>query len=189
MKKSSTSITALQPSLFASLFDKTPPVIEIQPMSVSPGMAVLTINTPASDNVGVIKVTLGTGDVVVDPNTNVATSIITPLAQFSSPPYVWTSAPMTFAQIFNHYYVYSASDAAGNKTQKAFFLQQSTPNITSFSASPANVPFGGGDVTLSWSVPLGTANGFQYPDTLTLDDGQGHVTDVTGLRARRSRST
>lgn len=181
MKMSSTSVTALQPSLFASLFDKTPPVIEIQPTVtvVAPGMAILTINTPASDNVGVTKVTLGTGDVVVDLNTHAATSIITQLAQFSSPPYVWTSAPMTFAQIFNHYYVYSASDAAGNKTQKAFFLQQSTPNIAAFSASPANVPFGGGDVTLSWSIPLGTANGFQYPDTISIDDGVGDVTGLT----------
>ena len=182
-KKSSTSVTVLQPSLFASLFDKTPPVIEIQPTVavVAPGMAVLTINTPATDNVGVTKVTLGTGDVLVDLSTHVATSIITPLAQFNAPPYVWTSAPMTFAQIFNHFYVYSASDAAGNKTQKAFFLQQLTPNITGFSASPANVPFGGGDVTLSWSIPGGAANGYQYPDTISIDNSVG---DVTGLTSK-----
>ena len=179
-KASSSSLNSIIPGVFAVMFDKTPPQISVSTTVtvVAPGMAQVHAVFNATDNVGVAQVALTRGDVSHDDTTNQFTIDSTPLAQFNSPPYVWDSAPMPFGQIFGHWYVMSASDASGNTVKKAFPLDQSTPQISGFTATPSNVPFGGGNVTLSWSVPSGN-NGFVFPDSISIDNGVGDVSGLT----------
>jgi hypothetical protein len=179
-KTSSSSLNSVIPGFFAVMFDKTPPQISVTTTVtvVAPGMAQIHATFNATDNIGVAQVTLTRGDVSFDNTSGQFTIDSTPLAQFNSPPYVWDSAPMPFNQIFGHWYVMSASDASGNTVKKAFPLDQSTPQISGFTASPSNVPFGGANVTFSWTVPSGS-NGFVYPDSISIDNGVGDVSGLT----------
>ena len=167
-----TTLQQIQPGIYGLLRDLGPPTLQLSAI-VTPagaGMGTLTLSANATDNVGVTSVKF----VKTTTNTGLSYSVIdTTLAQFVAAPYTWTSAPMPLADIQGYTINYSATaaDAAGNTTTKGalLFAADAVPAVTSFAATPATVPSGGGDVTLSWSV----ANA-----AIVLIDGG--VGDVTG---------
>ncbi len=71
----------------------------------------------------------------------------------------------------------TASNSAGTTTGQALVAVQAlpAPQIQSFAATPASVPFGGGNTTLSWSFLFGT------PTSVVITPDVG---DVTGLSSK-----
>ena len=177
--KLSIKINLLSHGVYAMLFDKVRPVVQIS-STVTPtggGMGTLTLAANATDDVGVVKLALVKWENVVDPVTQVMSVVQTGLAQFvtsgTNVDGTWTSPPMPLSDIYGRYYVARAWDAAGNKGANVVSVFQGAPTIASFSASPVAVAAGGGMVTLSWS----SANAVG----LSIDNGVG---DVTGLSSK-----
>ncbi len=176
-KLSSTAkLSALGRGIYAALADKVAPTVQLTSV-VTPtgnGMGTIRLTVAATDNVGVAGVSLVKWQVTPpDPVTQAITLVKTSLAQFVAPPYAWESPPMPLDQIYNHTYVARALDAAGNVGVNANNVVQGVPVISSFTASPSAVPFGGGSVTLSWAA--------SNTNTLSIDNGVG---DVTGLSSK-----
>lgn len=174
------SLGSLGPAIFGIVYDHTPPVVQLTSettvIPVGNGMAKLRLVATASDNTGVTRVGFVKWTSAAAPN------LITKadLASFVAGPYQWESAPMPYEQVYGSSYLATAEDAAGNIATATMYLSQTTPSITGFSVSPATLPYGGGDVTLSWSIPPQTSYG-NYPNELHVDQGVG---DVTGLTSK-----
>jgi hypothetical protein len=176
-KLSSTAkLSALGKGIYAVLTDKVAPTVQLTSVvtPVGNGLATIRLTVAATDNVGVASVALVKWKILPpDPVTQVVTLVKTSLAQFVAPPYAWESPPMPLDEIYNHTYIARAFDAAGNNGGTTSTVTQGAPVITSFAANPAAVPFGGGNVTLSWAA--------SNTNMLTIDNGVG---DVTGLSSK-----
>ena len=175
-------ISAIGPQIFALLYDSTPPTLQLSStvLPAGNGMVKVHLEATASDNVGVTKVAI-VEEAIVSVNlliTQTFTDLRTTVATFTAPPYIWESAPMSPDQLFADHHSYSATayDAAGNRKTVAQPFNAAMPAITSFAATPASLPAGGGDVTLSWTTP--GPDSANFSDTLVIDHGVG---DVTGL--------
>jgi len=173
----SIKINVLGRGVFAVLFDKVRPVVHIS-STVTPtggGMGTLTLAANATDDVGVVKVALVKWDNVVDPVTQVMSVVQTGLAQFvtsgTNVDSTWTSPPMPLGEIYGRYYVARAWDAAGNKGANVVSLFEGAPTIASFTATPAALPEGGGNVTLNWATTGATS--------VSIDNGIGIVTGTS----------
>lgn len=174
--RATVNLSALNPGVLGVLRDVTAPTVQlstlITPVGADQARIRLTVN--ATDNVGVASVSLVKWVLAGSPVPNVGFTITkSDLARLSAPPYVWESAPLPLAEIYNHEFVATAVDAAGNLGVASATPTLGAPAIASFTATPAAVPFGGGTAVLSWSV----TNAGQ----LLIDNGVG---DVTGLASK-----
>ncbi|HWK82920.1 MAG TPA: DUF1565 domain-containing protein, partial [Caldimonas sp.] len=176
-------LPSMGPQILALFNDGTPPAIQLSStvLPAGNGMVKVHLEATASDNVGVTKVAI-VEEAIVSVNLkflNTFADLKTTVATFTAPPYIWESAPMSPDQLYADHHSYSATayDAGGNRTTIAQPFNATTPAITSFSASPASLPVGGGDVTLSWTTPGPESANFS--DTLVIDHGVGDVTGKT----------
>ncbi|MCC6621486.1 MAG: hypothetical protein IT385_09555 [Deltaproteobacteria bacterium] len=149
--------------LVTVLPDTTPPVVSLEagaPSVIAPATA--RFIATASDDLAVIKVELAKDGIVVATDTD--------------PNDGWElEADFGLADIGDREMTAIAHDAAGNSTisDRVLFhvAPPPPPVVTSFTATPADLPVGGGETTLTWTVT-------GLVDTLTIDHGVG---DVTGL--------
>ncbi len=180
-------VNLLSPGVYAMLFDKVRPVVHIS-STVTPtggGMGTLTLAANATDDVGVIKVALVKWENVVDPVTQVMSVVQTGLAQFvtsgTAVNSTWTSPPMPLSDIYGRYYVARAWDAAGNKGANVVSMFEGAPTIASFTATPASLPVGGGNVTLDWATIGATS--------VSIDNGIGIVNGTSKVVPVTSNTT
>ena len=186
-------IPTMGPQILALFMDSTPPSVQLSStvLPAANGMVTLHLVATASDNVGVTKVQLFDESVVTAnlAHSNIFVDLKSSVATFTAPPYVWDSAPMSPDQLYAAHHSYSATafDAAGNMKTAALGFNALTPAITSFVATPATLPAGGGDVNLTWTTPPATAANFS--DTLAIDHGIGNVTGSAGATAHITSTT
>jgi Right handed beta helix region len=176
-------LPSMGPQVLALFKDSTPPAILLSStvVPVGNGMVKVQLQATASDNVAVTKVEI-VEEAIVSVNIkflNTFVDLKTTVATFTAPPYIWESAPMSPDQLYADHHSYSATayDAGGNRTTVAQPFNAATPAITSFTATPASLPVGGGNVTLSWTTPGPELANFS--DTLVIDHGVGNVTGLT----------
>ena len=165
-------LPALLRGVFGVVLDKVPPTVTMSAVTKPDGNGNghFEISGTTSDNVGVVSVKFLRLD--VDPTTNlVSSTLVGPFA--GNGPYAYISPTYPLSAFLGQTYVIRATDAAGNVGASSVTLDAGPPTLSAFSASPATVPYGGGNSTLSWS-----ASG---ADTLTIDNGVG---DVTGLPSK-----
>ncbi len=165
-----TNLNAIKPGFFGILYDKTPPTLTLT-SSITPvvaGNARITLHVEASDNVGVVKVTLERLlGIQLVPTFNVIKS---PITAFTAAPYQWQSLTLAASEIYGKVFVACAIDAANNKACTFIAPLEGMPSLANFKATPATLPSGGGSVNLTWNAT--DAN------TLVIDNGVG---DVSGL--------
>ncbi|MGZ5758645.1 MAG: beta strand repeat-containing protein [Caldimonas sp.] len=176
-------LPSMGPMIVALFDDTTQPGVQLTStvLPAGNGMVKVHLEATASDNVGVTKVAI-VEEAIVSVNLkflNTFADLKTTVATFTASPYIWESAPMSPDQLFADHHSYSATayDAAGNRKTVAQAFNAATPAITSFSASPASLPAGGGDVTLSWTTPGPEFANFS--DMLVIDHGVGDVTALS----------
>ena len=188
-----TPILTMGPQVLALFMDSTPPAVQLSSTVVDAGNGMVKVHfqVTATDNTGVVKVDLSEQSVVSVrlATTNTFAYVTNKVATFSAPPYAWDSAPMPPDQLYadHHSYAATAYDAAGNKASVGQQFNAQTPAITSFVATPATLPAGGGDVHLTWTTPADTAANFS--DTLAIDQGIGNVTGSAGATAHITSTT
>lgn len=102
------------------------------------------------------------------------------LATVPVPPYRFVSAEMPLSSIYGGRYIADAYDGAGNTASSVKSLP-SLPTIASFTATPATLPVGGGNVTLAWTTTAA--------DTLSIDQGVGAVTGGSVVVAVTANTT
>lgn len=154
--------------------DTTAPTVSLTSSSTNVTAAgPVTFTATASDNVGVSKLEFFEGT--------------TKLAEKGTAPYTF-EVSYTKADNGQHSYTAKAYDAANNSTTSSpvtvtvnIAPAAGAPVITSFSADPANLPAGGGSVTLAWEVTGAT--------TLSIDQGVGDVTGLTQKPVEVTAST
>ncbi|MEO8836576.1 MAG: DUF1565 domain-containing protein, partial [Caldimonas sp.] len=163
-------VSLLSKGVMAVLLDTEPPVVTMSGTIVADGggNAHYVISGTTSDNVGVVQVALNRID-AVNPQTLHIT--LTPVATLLPGAYSYTSAVMPLIDIQGKAFAVRATDSAGNVGANWLVLASGPPAISAFGASPASLPVGGGDVTLSWSSS-GAA-------TLSIDNGIGVVTGTS----------
>ena len=172
-------LSALGAGFYAVMVDNIKPVVHLSSFltPLGNGLATITLTAEATDNVGVVQVKLDQVDMSFSGGPFSQITITnTPLAQFVTAPFTWTSPPMPLASVYTQYrsYAATATDPSGNQgIDVTLFVQGGAPVVLSFAASPATVPFGGGNTTLSWSA--------LNVNTLSVDNGVG---DVTGLTSK-----
>jgi hypothetical protein len=183
-----TKLNALNPQFVGLLFDTTPPRVQLTSTVVqlgnNQGRLMLTANV--TDNVGATYVVFEKCPADGEPDCS-------GLANFASPPFVWTSPVMSLDDIYEtelaascslnpnspcafHIYQAWAYDAAQNVGVDFSVVDAGgffPPFIKNFFATPFALPAGGGDVVLSWAV--------NDTQTLSIDNGVG---DVTGLASK-----
>lgn len=168
-----TNLGAIKTGFFGVLYDKTPPTLKLT-SSITPvvaGNARITLHVEASDNVGVVKVTLERLlGIQLVPTFNVTKS---PITEFTTAPYQWQSLTLAASEIYGKVFVACAIDAANNKACTFIAPLEGMPSLANFNATPASLPSGGGSVNLTWNA----ANA----STLIIDNGVG---DVTGLNSK-----
>ncbi len=168
-----TNLGAIKTGFFGVLYDKTPPTLKLT-SSITPvvaGNARITLRVEASDNVGVVKVTLERLlGIQLVPTFNVIKS---PITEFTAAPYQWQSLTLPASEIYGKVFVACAIDAANNKACTFIAPLEGMPSLANFKATPASLPSGGGSVNLTWNATDAS--------TLSLDNGVG---DVTGLNSK-----
>jgi hypothetical protein len=176
-------LPSMGPMILALFNDTTQPGVQLTStvLPAGNGKVKVHLEATASDNVGVTKVAI-VEESIVSVNLQITQTFVdlkSTVATFTAPPYIWESAPMSPDQLYADHHSYSATayDAAGNRKTAAQAFNAATPAITSFIVSPASLPVGGGDVTLSWTTPGPESANFS--DTLVIDHGVGDVTALS----------
>ena len=172
-------LAALRRGLFGLLVDKVRPVVTLT-AAVTPlgsGQGTVRLTATATDNVVVNRIELQMVDLTLGSGPFAPVSLkTTHLAQFPGLPGVgvWDSPSMALTDLYKEGRSYTASavDAAGNLGVASASLTLVPPAITGFSAVPTTVPYGGGNVTLSWT--LAPDPGTEV-STLVIDHGVGDV--------------
>ena len=166
--KARAKLPALLRGVFGVLLDKVPPTVTMSAVTKPDGSGNghFEITGTIADNVGVANAQLLRLD--VDPTTQLVSSTV--IGALVAGPYAHVSPGLPLSAFLGQTYVVRATDAAGNVGARSVTLDAGPPTLSAFSASPATVPFGGGNSTLSWST--------SGADTLTIDNGVG---DVAGL--------
>ncbi len=162
---SGATLTHLVPGIFGLIRDVTPPTVQLT-ATVTPtsaGMGTLTLDAVATDDIRIASVNFRQS--VFSASPPMVASVA--LATVTVPPYRFVSAEMPLSSIYGGRYAADAYDGAGN-TAHAVKSLPALPTIASFTATPATLPVGGGNVTLAWTTTAA--------DTLSIDQGVGIVT-------------
>ncbi len=176
-----TNLGTIKTGFFGVLYDKTLPTLKLT-SSITPvvaGNARITLHVEASDNVGVVKVTLERLlGIQLVPTFNIIKS---PITEFTTAPYQWQSLTLAASEIYGKVFVACAIDAANNKACTFIAPLEGMPSLANFNAAPASLPSGGGSVNLTWNATNAS--------TLSIDNGVGDVTGLISKTINVSAST
>lgn len=159
--------------------DVTPPTVTLTPSSptVATPPGNVTLTAAASDNKGVTKVEFYRRRAIPLSSGGGVWETLTKIGEDTTAPYT-LALQYGLGDVGSHSFRAIASDAAGNRGKSQPTSVQVVgllkPLIGTFTANPGNLPVGGGQTTLSWSV-LGAS-------TLSIDQGVGTVTGGTGSK-------
>lgn len=164
--------------------DDVPPTVALLgPQTVPTPPGNVTVTAVASDNKGVTKVEFFRRKLIPAFNGG-SFELLTKLGESYAPPYAF---PLQFGAgaVGDNSFKAVASDAAGNKGKSLPFtltvVPLLKPIVPTFTATPATLPVGGGQVTLEWSVAGAS--------TVTIDNGVGTVTGLTSKTVSVTQST